>query len=182
MIKHRRVIATNNAYQLGPWVDFCFFGDCRWWDWHRKALATYAGITVTCCPRLKDNGTKYLRCMERGKPVGIDSAPGKISWGRHTGASVINFAYHLGANPIVLLGYDMRRVDDKPNWHDQHPCPDKNPYDRFLKSFPPIRRDAEALGLKIINCTPNSALTIFPMMSLEDFLKQENQPQPATAS
>jgi hypothetical protein len=27
LIEHRRVIGVNNAYQLGDWVDICWFGD-----------------------------------------------------------------------------------------------------------------------------------------------------------
>ena len=27
LIKDRRVIGTNNAYQMGGWVDICWFGD-----------------------------------------------------------------------------------------------------------------------------------------------------------
>jgi hypothetical protein len=26
-IQNRRVIGTNNAYQMGDWVDICWFGD-----------------------------------------------------------------------------------------------------------------------------------------------------------
>jgi len=27
LIKNRRIIGVNNAYQLGDWVDVCWFGD-----------------------------------------------------------------------------------------------------------------------------------------------------------
>jgi len=27
LIKHHRIIGVNNSYQLGDWVDVCWFGD-----------------------------------------------------------------------------------------------------------------------------------------------------------
>jgi hypothetical protein len=90
-------------------------------------------------------------------------------------------AYHLGASTVVLLGYDMRRVKikvegkkiERANWHEDHPAPNKNPYERFLLPWKRVLKDANRLGMQIINCTPESALTVFPSMTLEEFLDNE---------
>lgn len=72
-----------------------------------------------------------------------------------------------------MLGFDMRRVDDKANWHDDHPVRQKDPYHRFVRLFPHIAKDAEGLGLEIINATPGSAIDQFPIMSLDEYLRKE---------
>lgn len=188
LIQHRRIIGVNNSYgdptynrrrklikyNPRPWVDVCWFGDSRWYSWHIKSLREFPGLIAHCAPRLKD--VRGLHSYNRGKPAGIETRPNYISWNRNSGASAINLAYHLGASRIVLIGFDMRMVGDKANWHDDHPkCSSKrNPYFRFLRSFPKIAKDASDLGLEIINCTPDSAIDQFPIMTLEAYLEREN--------
>jgi hypothetical protein len=192
LIKHRRIIGINNAYgdpicrdgtdvaiQDGngwihykprEWVDACYFVDGRWFTWHFRNLKEFPGIVAHCLTRMARAGTIYFN---RGKPNGIDERPEYICWNGNAGLSAINFAYHLGVRKVVLLGYDMRRVEDAPNWHNDHPSPDKNPYFKFLRRVPIVAKDAERLGLEIINCTPGSAITRWPIMTLEEYLEKE---------
>jgi hypothetical protein len=170
--------AEQVEYIYRPWVDACWFVDARWFDWHSKNLKDFPGIIAHCAPRCVRNGTNYFN---RGKPVGIESRPEFIAWNGNAGFSAINFAYHLGVKRVVLLGYDMQRVDNQTNWHKDHPSPNKNPYFRFLRKAPRVKHDAVELKLEIVNCTPGSALTQWPIMSLEEYLSQEEtlnfQPQ-----
>jgi len=192
-IRTRRIIAINNAYgdpvrpapsrdvrgafhcRYSPrdWVDIVWFGDARWFSWHRKDLRRFQGLAATCSPLLVD--VRGIFRYDFGKLSGICTEPGKVAWNRNSGGSAINLAYHLGVRRVVLLGFDMRRVDGEPNWHKDHPAADKNPYDVYLKHFNAIARDAEALGLEIINCTPGSAIGHFPIMSLDEFLESEER-------
>lgn len=191
LIKDRRVIGVNNAYgdcirnasgetiryEPRDWVDVCFFGDARWHGWHKKWLKTFPGLIVTLHDHMHGTagvlGTEKARKHRNEVPYGISDNPRYVSWNKSSGAAAINLAYLLGCKKIVLLGYDMRRVDDQPNWHTDHPSPNKNPYERFLKPFPYIAKDAKKLGIEIINATPESALKEFPITSLEDFLIDE---------
>ncbi len=166
LIHDHRCIGVNNAYQLGNWVDAMWFGDSRWYEWHWKRLLKFGGLKACCVPRL--DGFPGIKVFARGKVKGIDDRNGRVSWNGNSGASAINFAYHTGARRIVLLGFDMRRVDGQANWHFDHPSPEKDPYQRFLRCFPDIAKDAKRLGLMILNATPESGLTLFPMARLED--------------
>lgn len=186
LIRKRRIIAVNNAfgdpvkdeegntiaYKPRDWIDIVFFGDERWYRWHRKSLKEFYGLIVTSRSNLHKTDKKVLATC-RGKAMGLEKRRRFIAWNKSSGAAAINLAFHLGSKRIVLLGFDMRRVDDCANWHKDHPSPDKNPYERFLTAFPLIKRDAEKAGLEIINCTPDSALTIFPIMTLEEYLEGE---------
>lgn len=167
LIRDERVIGVNNAYLLGDWIDVCWFGDSRWFEWHAKKLLNgFYGLRACCVPRLDDH--PGIKTLARGKPLGIETRPRFVAWNRNSGGSAINLAYHLGARRIVLIGFDMRRVDDRANWHEDHPCPQRDPYERFLMGFPTIAKDAETLGLEILNATPESAIDAFPIVKLEE--------------
>jgi hypothetical protein len=203
-IKNERIIAVNNAYGYPvpgkgiksgsgwlentekyipyDWVDAVWFGDRSWFDRHHIFLKSFKGIIATCTPSLADKKINGLINYKRSttKQLGIDSTPGCVAWNKNSGGCAINFAYHLGVKVIVLLGFDMKRTADKTNWHNDHPSPpNKNPYYRFLRCFPIIKRDADALGIRIINCTEGSAITDFEFMKLEELLewKKVNMPQ-----
>jgi len=95
-------------------------------------------------------------------------------WNISGGACAIGLAYHFGVKRIVLLGFDMRKVDGKANWHDDYVVPKPfrfNPYSRFLSVFPGIAKDLKRLNVECVNATPGSALTVFPIVKLEDIIK-----------
>jgi hypothetical protein len=77
--------------------------------------------------------------------------------------------HRWGAKHIILLGFDMRRVDGQKNWHDDHIEKRHNPFHRHLRSFPAIARDARNLGIEILNATPGSAIREFPFTTVEEW-------------
>jgi hypothetical protein len=44
------------------------------------------------------------------------------------------------------------------------------PFERHLRGFPEIARDAKQRGIQIINVCPNSAIKEFPKINLKDVL------------
>jgi len=44
------------------------------------------------------------------------------------------------------------------------------PYDRFLKSYSRVAKDAQELGVEVVNANPWSALDQFPKANVEDLL------------
>ena len=170
LIKDKHVIGVNNAYKLGDWVDVCWFSDTRWFTWHQEALRNFAGLKAHCSAVKSPFVKRLLRSKNK---LGIDKNPRYVCWNMHSGGSAINFAYHLGAKRVILLGFDMKKIDIseklRSNWHEDHPSPDKkNPYNKFLESFSFIKKDADNLGLEILNATLDSAITDFKFVKLEE--------------
>lgn len=172
-----RVIGVNNAFALGPWVDVCYFGDCRWWDRNKDELKDFPGLVVSSCNRKAPWMPRWVKQLKRNhKTIGITHGADSISWNNNSGASAINLAVQLGAKKIVLIGFDMQVKEGAPNkghnWHDRHErfhTPAENIYaHRFLKSFGVLAQDLEAAGVECVNATPGSKLTVFPMVKLED--------------
>jgi hypothetical protein len=171
-LKGRRVIAVNQAFRLGAWIDVLFFGDCRWWNANQADLLKFAGLKVTTCIQHVDKpGIKVVK--RRNSPQGLSFDPGTLAWNLSSGACAINLAVHLGVKRIVLLGFDMRKVEERHNWHDlyQKPSnPRRNPYPRFLKPFPHIAEALRRKHIECVNACPGSGLTEFPVVDPEEVL------------
>ncbi|KKN41997.1 hypothetical protein LCGC14_0717570 [marine sediment metagenome] len=179
-IHDQKVIGTNDAFLLGPWVDACWFGDNRWHDWNHEKLRNFGGLKATCAPRIKDRAG--IQFFKRTNTDGLEKKEGVVGWNRCTGSSAINYAYHLGARKVVLLGYDMSGdKDGNYNWHNHHKRRGQksNPWGRFLECFPAIKEDALKLGLEIVNAGPVYGIKhvvdaveqdVFPCMTLEEAL------------
>jgi hypothetical protein len=169
-----RVIAVNDAYLLCPWADVLYFCDDRWWGWHHKRpeYQAFAGIKVTLeNPRVcqLEPAVKPIRNMGQD---GLWPGRNGVMTGRNGGYQAMNLAVHFGAKRILLIGFDMKVRDGKFHWFGDHPhksAPDVYA-NVMLPAFPTIVDPLKQLGVEVINCTPGSALTCFPMMSLEDAL------------
>lgn len=87
--------------------------------------------------------------------------------GYDTGTSAINLAYHFGATEIVLLGYDMTGGHFCP-----HPLqhPPRDHFKRHMEHLHQVNADAITKGVRIVNCSPITAVTAFEKQPLEAFL------------
>ncbi len=173
-IYNKHIIAVNNAYMLGDWVDVCWFGDNSWYLVHRLGLIRFKGIKATCNIRFekpeprREARLKYL--ARDSKRFGITTKEGHVSWNGNSGASAINLAYHFGAKRILLLGFDMQKDGNATHWHGGHDPHVEPPFKRHKTSFAYIKADAERLGIEILNVNPDSAIDEFPKVRLEDVL------------
>lgn len=185
-IKNRKIIGINNSYRFGSWVDVCWFGDLKWFNWHKKELKTFSGTIAHCNSKSFIKRLKWMIPYERGNPLGIDTRENMVSWNRCSGLSAINLAYHMGASTAVLLGFDMKHNGKQRNWHKDHKeecslshsdpmkdCADRR-YRHYLSSCKHIKKDADRLKFRIINANPDSAIQEFEKMTLNKFLELEN--------
>jgi hypothetical protein len=72
-LHNRCVIGVNNAYRLGPWVDFCWFGDIKWWNKHKEELSGFKGRIAQCNQRTDILKVQGVYHFQRGKSSGIDT-------------------------------------------------------------------------------------------------------------
>jgi hypothetical protein len=173
-LRGQRVIAVNNAYKLGAWIDVVFFGDLRWMQWHEDGLRQFPGLKVSAheghlSALGRALGVRVVR--KKNSPEGIFKDPALLAWNANSGACAINLAVHFGAKRIILLGFDMHKVDGQNNWHSEHKnAPTHDPYMKFLARFPAIAESLKRLGIECINATPGSALTAFPIVDPAEVL------------
>lgn len=181
-----RVIAINDAYLLAPWADVLYFCDDRWWGWHkdRPEYRAFAGLKVKMyeservhqiepgVKMMQNLGTRGLSPIRRG-----------LMTGQNSGYQAIGLAVHFGVKRIILIGYDMRFDGKRSHWHGGHPRPTApNTYSgTMLPNFPSMVDGLKERGVEVINCTPGSALTVFPMMDLACALSASSVACPTTA-
>jgi hypothetical protein len=157
--------------------------DYAWWTLHDGA-PEFSGDRWTAVP-LSAEGKQdppYLECAQRyalqwvhsADRPGLSRNPRLIHQGGNSGYQAINLAYHFGASRILLLGYDMAYRGGAVHWHGKHPPalinPDQGTLRGWAENFTALSADLEREGVEVINCTPGSALTCFPMARIEDVL------------
>lgn len=171
-----RVVAINDAWRLAPWADVLYACDWRWWRKH-AGVPAFQGLKVTL-----SNGCGHLdawpeiRVLENTGTEGLERAPSGLRTGRNGGYQAINLAVHLGAARILLLGYDMKAAaGERTHWfgdHEDWPTRATIFRDVFLPHFAGLARALDELGVAVVNCTPDSALDVFPRARLEEALAE----------
>ncbi len=175
-IHDQHVLAVNMAFRLGPWVDCVYFGDNGFLRDRQIEFFAFKGLRVTSAPSLlKEDFGGRLHCIERDevKKMGISFVPNKICWNSNSGAGAINLAVHFGVKRIILLGFDMK-LDSGNNqhWHKFYSGNSKTIQGTMklhLKGFPQIAKDLEG-KVEVINCSPDSEITVFPKMDFKDII------------
>jgi hypothetical protein len=176
----KHVIGINVAYLLGDWVDMVFFGDIGFFLKHQQGLAKFKGLRVSCHPQMaKYSWVKYTP-RDKNHPKGISENPSMASWNNNSGSAAISIAANAGAKRIILLGFDMKLSDDKKqHWHDLYgkgiinkdpKKPTHLPFERHLRGFSDIAKDAKKRGIEILNCSPDSAIREFKKYTLKELL------------
>lgn len=108
LLDGRHVIAVNNSYRLHPTAEYLVFCDLAWWTRHcNEVHTTFKGQPVTLAP-LSDAFDTGVHHLHNAGKVGLSREPYAICHGNHSGYQAINLAFLLGADPIYLLGFDLR--------------------------------------------------------------------------
>lgn len=174
-VRGRPCIAVNaTCPTLAPWATIWFFTDAGLFDRFRPEIAAFPGLVVTLSRRAAAEMPARVRRV-RGWLSDRFPEPPAIRLGRSTGQTAIGLAVALRARRAVLLGFDMRVSDDgREHHHDAYAgeARDTGIYGRaFLPAFAGWHATARAAGTEVVNATPDSALTEFPMVELDEALR-----------
>lgn len=170
------IIAVNDNWRIVD-ADHLYSADYNWWVHHIGDVARdYDGTCWSCDPENGSNWGKHdpaawgitaLICDVGGKGLSIDK--GTVVGGQNSGYQAINLALHLGADRIILIGYDMTWTGGKSHWFGDHPQGMNNSApDKYADNFKTIK--PEDYAVEIINCTRITTLDAFPIQKLEDII------------
>ena len=105
---------------------------------------------------------------------GLSFDPGYIHRGASSGYQAINLAVHLGARQIILLGFDMQPTGGESHWHGDHPKGLANPtadtFAAWRRRYATLPPDLETADVEVVNCSRETALTVFPRARLQQAL------------
>lgn len=183
----RVVVVVNEAWRpCAGFADHLYAADGKWWRHITRAGITcrdevqqqFPGRLWTCdIAAARDFGLELVGI--RDEP-GLNTEAGVVNTGGSNGGSnggmqAVNLAWHLGADRIVLLGYDMQMQGDRPHFHGKHVNklgdPTPSLMRRWAQAAAPVARDLIELGVEIVNCSRESAAQGWPRLALEDVLE-----------
>jgi hypothetical protein len=163
----------------------------EWWQEY-AAVATPDKLDRDYCwcsdaPTCAKYGLKHFSWYDDRSKSGLSDDPRNVHLGHSSGFAALNIAYLMGCSPIGLLGHDMRYpkgYDGKakvpgglrhyfgeyPKWMQHWPSVrvrSTGELDGLIECYEGVA--AQDPPVSIINLTPNSAVTCFPFMPVEDF-------------
>lgn len=164
------VIAVNNTIERVPWADVSYFGDytalCHYLP---KLKPLTSAEWVTTCRA----GAERWRLTHVKPSPNNGMSLDRVHLNGNSGAQAVNTAAAFGATKVILIGFDMRNSKDgKAHWFGQHPLPliTTQLFPDWMHKFAILAKEAKALGVDIINCTPDSALQCFDKRALDEVL------------
>ena len=171
-------IGINRAYELmDPTIIFGM--DARFWTWvevgqfgpemrekfdnYRKGFKVWLAVGG-----IRTYPEDFLLVEDRGMDVFSQNLLEGIGNGNNSGYAALNLAYLLGANPISLIGYDMKGdAQGAQSWfHSGYPQKQAaRVYAQFREKLEKTAAPAlAAAGRKVFNLCEDSALTCFPRL------------------
>lgn len=93
-----------------------------------------------------------------------------ISGGTNSGFGALNLAACLGANPIYLLGFDMKGKNGKQAWwHNGYPEKQGDEvYKTYISDFKKAASELKEKGVQVVNLNPESELKCFDFGEFKD--------------
>lgn len=177
------VYGCNNTYQVADLVALMAC-NIEWWEyyWPRDEKLRDGTFEKWTWDRTTADrfGIRYIR-GEWGDSLSKD--PEYIHYGHSSGYQLLGIAYHAGVREMLLVGYDLRYPAGYSK-AERNPGGERHYFGEYppaLQHFPAVGPhgemtgllecyrtiDCEDLGLRIINCTPGSALDFFEAAELE---------------
>lgn len=164
------VIAVNDCWKMAPWADFLYACDARWWDFN-NGVPQFSGNKIS----LEKTKYKDVLSMKQGERLGLSYEWPILCTGYNSGYQAVNLAILLGAKKVILLGYDMKYKNGKKHWFGDHKelqNPIENKLRKWAKYFKSIKDNLKN-GEIIINCTRETAIDCFPIISLKEAFNEQ---------
>jgi hypothetical protein len=186
-----RCIAVNDSYLAAPWADVLYAADAKWHAWHTQGIQKpaiglsaedvarrfreFAGQKCSIATqqnRITDEATHVLKNKNGNKHgSGISLDPQYIVTGRQSGYQALNVAILAGASNVLLLGFDGKVLDGRTHWHGGHPeTTQAGAWQSYARAWTDGQHAIRATGVRIINCSMQSAISHFEKMPLEQAL------------
>ncbi len=174
-------ICVNDAWRLHPAAEALYAADPRWWEVHHEAIgAGWKGGRLFASHNLEGGQGPRVRAALAGRGLelelrrvvfepGLSQDHGTLHAGGaigNSGAQAINLAALAGAWRILLVGFDMRKVEGQDHFFGAHPPPlnQPSPYETFWKGMWSMAAALNEAGIEVLNASPQSALPYWPKL------------------
>lgn len=176
----------NLAFDVIPDLVALFGCNYEFWDYYWPQLQGKPYDLWTSHPQAHmRKPLKYIRGEWRD---GLSTDPNLVHYGHSSGYQLINLALHYGITEFILIGYDMRYPVGY-DGHRQIAGGDRHFFGEYPKELQHWTRygigpageiggllacyrtiNPEDYGIRIVNCSPGSALDFFEMGELREYV------------
>lgn len=179
------LFGCNLVYQIVPDLAVLFATNAPFWDyyWGRED-----GPRSHPCEKWTNNreaadryGINYIGSRDSS---GLSRDPRRVHHGHSSGYCLLNLAYLMGAERIVLLGYDMKYASDYDGRERQAGSSPRHYFGEYpsaLRHWPKVsvksgvhvelvrlyESVAEQGLVEVLNATPGSAIDCFPRVTVD---------------
>lgn len=177
-LQNELVIGVNRAYEkMDCTVNFAMDNKLYKWITEGKLGATakrkfedFKGFRVWLDSAGYDYPKGVFVLEKNPKHGGGSSIKNGIRSGTNAGFGALNLAISLGANPIYLLGFDMKGNNGKQTWwHEGYPEERSDEvYRSFINDFKKRALEWKRRSIRIINLNEQSALKCFRFGKFKD--------------
>jgi len=183
-LDNQLTIGINRAFQYYPNATINYSMDSDFYDKMKRGdydkpgetpvyeqWMNFKGLRAFITPmELKKYGSEVLLVKKLFyRSVSRDLESG-IYGGCNSGLGALMLAVALGANPIMLLGYDMKMDENKTHWHGGYPdkiiAEFKQKLGDYRKEIEELVPLFEQVGVQIFQTNKDSALQCFPIIDL----------------
>lgn len=180
-LRGEKIIAINKAYEYCDFADIMFSMDSRYYNGivrgflgskAKRKFDAFKGYKVWLdTMNFRYNDIYYLmKAGDFGLSLSMEDG---LRHGNNSGYAAVNLAFCLGANPIYLLGYDMKhKSNGQTHFHEGYPW-GQNPGQAraFAQGFDEMVPVLKDKGIRVINLNPDSALKCFPRKAINEVLQ-----------
>lgn len=165
-------IVVNSTFRDMLDAHTLYAGDFLWWKLNiAEVRAKFKGKCWT-----QDNSAAarwpMIQRMRGGNRDGLGEKI--IHTNGNSGMQAVNLAYLWGFERIVMLGFDMKLgPKGERHHHPDHPAPmvQAQTFFEWIHKAEKVARDfREKTRVEVLNCTPGSALTCFPVRDWKEVL------------
>jgi hypothetical protein len=161
--------------RLCPWADVVYGCDAPWWK-HRNGLPEFSGIKLAHATEVCTIYPGVNKIEIKDEDRILIEEPATIGSGGNSGFQALNIAVQFGARRILLVGFDLHGAKGL-HWYGKNTWRNaNNPYDgnfmRWRRGFASVGADVVKLGISVVNASPDSAMTVFPQMTIPEALER----------
>jgi hypothetical protein len=160
LLNGQLTIGTNRVFEFfSPTILLAI--DARFWEWVNNGsygretenkLAWYKGIKagIKIHKPHMPGVIEIQSCGPNGPIIPIERG---IYHGNNSGYSAVALALALGADPVYVMGIDLRYDGDVTHFHDGHPekTPEKQLHDKCLQPFIDLSHTPEGMAIRLVN-------------------------------
>lgn len=169
-VSHLKRFGANRSFEF----DLDVILGCNWqfWKHYWPQIKDMRCDKWATNPEQRNGRPEGLQWIEGRWADGISTDPGYIHYHHGSGPQIFNLAYHYGVRKFILIGWDMCYRDKRhyfgedPLTAGHHPRTGPNgELSGLIAEMATI--DPDKYGIEVYNCSPDSAMTCFPMMELD---------------